>query len=743
MMPVSIRARITLSMMAGIFGFLLLASFVIDRLVEGFVDAEVVQELKRSCDAYALFDDTRDALLVDKARTLARAPHLRAVLDTPEVDEETVAFALEAMADAVGEQLVLVADGSGRVVFRSGSNIDSVVDQPGASSVLDGGVYSGLWHESERSYVVAVSPVTLADTVLGLLAIGAPVDTDYARLLGRATSQDVTFIRGGRAIAHTCQSSRCVGLEQPLGGPENWEAIGPFTISRIVVGGAEHIATAIPIDDGRARVLLSRPLNEALTSFHAAKREMILIACLVASCAFLVSRRLAAHIAQPIQDLRVASENMAAGDLATRVHVSGHDELGTLGESFNGMASRMEGLVEDVTEKARAAEEASRAKAHFLSTMSHELRTPLNGILGFSQVLGQSQLSKEQNAHLAIVERSGRDLLRLIDDILAFAEIEAGKVDPEPIAFHLPTSIERALEGIRERAAKKGLELTIEIAESVPRRLVGDVHRLCQSLKHLAENAVKFTLQGSVRVEVEVQSEEAGEVVLEFAVTDTGIGIPLDRHDELFEAFTQVDSSPSRAHGGAGLGLALTREYVRLLHGECRCESTPGVGSTFHFSARFEKEATYVDLRGLPPDSGASGAGSAQHAADGASKRILIVEDNPANQRLVSVVVSRAGWKYRLAANGAECLKQFDGEHFDLILMDCQMPVMDGFEATRAIRERELDRGGHVPVIAVTANTQEGGREACHAAGMDGYLAKPFHPSALVQSIEAWLGAPT
>jgi PAS domain S-box-containing protein len=396
----------------------------------------------------------------------------------------------------------------------------------------------------------------------------------------------------------------------------------------------------------------------------------------------------------------------------------------------------LEGLVVDISEQKRIegqlqrarleSEAASRAKSAFLANMSHEIRTPMNGILGLVD-LAASALEPERGEYLALLKTSAEGLMNVLNDILDVSKLEAERMELENTGFSLVDCVESSVVTFLAPARTKGLQLACRIGDSVPRRVVGDPVRLRQVLLNLIGNAVKFTERGSIQVQVEAV-EGSGPLVVQFAVRDTGIGISLEQQKSVFEPFRQADNSTTRKYGGTGLGLCISAELVRLMGGEIRLKSQPGRGSTFSFQ---------VEL-------GAANAGSGEVAPEPPAEpapcrplSILLAEDNNVNQLLAVRLLEKHGHRVEVAADGAAALAAIERARFDLVLMDVQMPVMDGIETTRAIRAREKVSGGHVPIIALTAHAMAGDEERFRNCGMDGYVSKPVRPDELFRSIAA------
>ncbi|MCL4829460.1 MAG: response regulator [Caldilinea sp.] len=465
-------------------------------------------------------------------------------------------------------------------------------------------------------------------------------------------------------------------------------------------------------------------------------------------------------VVSPINQIIRGFQRIQRGELASvkPLRVRSNDEIGDLTQWFNtfliSLAEKQQAETDLIAAK-EVAEAANRAKSEFLANMSHEIRTPMNGIIGMLHLVKETELTAEQRDYLTTASNSAESLLLLLNDILDFSKIEAGKLDLASQPFAIRPLVDGLIKAHAVMTTAKAISLSADIAANVPANLYGDELRLRQILTNLFGNAIKFTSQGGVTLTISVDEVNGDQITLLFRVADTGVGIEPQKLAAIFDAFVQADASTTRRFGGTGLGLTISARLVDLMGGRIWVESEVGRGSTFYFTAAFIKApddlpatlmthppSVETGKEPLPEPSNAFSDNNIRHSEESSSEsaalHILLAEDNVVNQKVAVRLLEKHGFRVTVVTNGVEALDALSRETYDLVLMDIQMPLMDGLEAVQRLRQREQTGGGHIPVIAMTAHAMQGDRERCLEAGMDGYVSKPFKVDILLAEIDAF-----
>lgn len=460
--------------------------------------------------------------------------------------------------------------------------------------------------------------------------------------------------------------------------------------------------------------------------------------------AYFLASRLNQTVVRPLQQLsRLMVGVSREEDYTKRFNYRGDDEVGALGVSFNTMLSqiedreaRLQEVIRELESARDQAEEAARSKSSFLANMSHEIRTPMNGVVGMTSLLKRTELSKQQQLYFDTIEKSASSLLMIIDDILDFTKIEAGRLEIKQQTFSLRETIDAVSVFFSEPATQKGLNFAIDMAANLPGRVIGDSGRIRQVLLNLVGNAIKFTQQGSVTLSISVLREEAGDRI-RFTVTDTGIGIHKEKQDRIFSEFFQADATSTRQFGGTGLGLAISRQLVVLMGGSIGFSSEEKKGSVFWFEVPLKTEvlnpfltsrvqAASKDQLNTPSSSTEESAEPPDEALRWEAK-VLVAEDSEVNQFIIRELLATFGLEPVIVANGADCVAAFRESVYDIIFMDIQMPVMDGVAATKAIRalQKEEAMNSNCLIVGLSAHAMMGDKERYMEEGMDDYLTKP------------------
>ncbi|QKZ03871.1 response regulator [Pseudomonas eucalypticola] len=529
-------------------------------------------------------------------------------------------------------------------------------------------------------------------------------------------------------------------VEQPDANQDHSAKVQVFQASirlqRADQGHDNYLRVGQPDCVGRVIVGMS---NDA---FNQRQQEILLKAAVLALFAllfsFLLARRLALSLARPISQMGLAVKAIQEGDFKAPLPIVDDAELGSLAQHINNLATGLEKAgreqrqtIEQLVSTREQAERANSAKSDFLAMMSHELRTPMNGVLGMLQLLETTVMTEEQHEYAALATQSTEHLLKVINDILDFSRIERAALELEHIPFNLGELVASCAQAFQHNASARNLSLNLNLPPGIDHLQVeGDPTRIRQILVNLIGNAIKFTEVGSVQIDAHWQVLDHQLIWLTCTVRDTGIGISAERLESMFVAFQQADSSISRRYGGTGLGLPIARTLAERMGGTLQAESREGNGSLFTLEIPLAfSQRSVAPLR--EPRLG--------EEAHGVGKRVLLVEDNPVNQTVIEAMLRSLGCVVCVVGDGAQAIHEVGQQPFDAVLMDCRLPIVDGYEATRRIRQ--LPEHAQLPIIALTANALLGDREACLSAGMNDYLAKPFKRTDLKQILQRWLVA--
>jgi signal transduction histidine kinase/CheY-like chemotaxis protein len=512
-----------------------------------------------------------------------------------------------------------------------------------------------------------------------------------------------------------------------------------------------EIMQPVKIGDGEiiGYAYLQSSLAEARANLAIYLQLSLALTVILMSLAALLASHFARSFTLPVRSILDMVQAIRDGKLDARVQLVRDDELGEIADNLNQMATSLESMTLELHRQKEKAETANRAKSLFLANMSHEIRTPMTAILGMTHLALEAENPLEQRRLFMTVQHSAENLLVILNDILDFSKIEAGQLHLDHHPFNLDRLLNSLVANMTPLAMQKGLKLLVSKSAAVPHAVIGDDLRIHQILLNLVGNAVKFTDRGSITLRLETADDRAvaERVSLHFSVTDTGIGVAPDKLDEIFKSFEQVDGSYSRKYGGTGLGLTISKQLAGLMGGTLSVESVANHGSTFHLLLDLEPCA--FDLEETEPREPDNDVTVLKDL------HILVVDDNPVN-RDVTFMLLEKDHHVHTAANGLEALETLRDKNFDIILMDVQMPVLDGIETTILIRafeqgvqpSRDLPeklacdlrrrlRGGHIPVVAITAHAMDGDQDMCFAAGMDRYLTKPFQPAQLTGVLRA------
>ncbi|RAU44398.1 MULTISPECIES: response regulator [unclassified Pseudomonas] len=551
----------------------------------------------------------------------------------------------------------------------------------------------------------------------------ATMSTPHVRFL---EVQDST----GKVLVHVEQATDSTHSRQL----EVFQA--PIRLQRVKPADELDDLTSVPVEDYLGRVLVGMSSD----AFNIREQEILLKAGILALFAllftYILARRLSLSLSQPISAMSDAVKGIQHGDYTVPLPVADDAELGDLARHINNLALGLEKAsreqkkaMDELIRTREEAERANNAKSEFLAMMSHELRTPMNGVLGMLQLMETTRMTEEQAEYAALATESTEHLLRVINDILDFSRFERDALELENISFNLADLIATSVQAFAHNAQQRGLALELDLPPGMNLlRVKGDPTRIRQILVNLIGNALKFTEFGSVRVETAWQQTDSQHVLFTCAVRDSGIGISAQLLESMFDAFQQADNSISRRYGGTGLGLPIARNLAERMGGSLLAQSSEGIGSVFTLR---------IPLLRVAQEDPSPPPGAVGELPQEGDSSVLLVEDNPVNRTVVEAMLRSLGLQVSVAGDGAQAVSMASKEKYALILMDCRLPVMDGYEATRRIRA--LPGLESLPIIALTANARHGDRDLCLQAGMNDYLAKPFKRTDLQQVLQRWL----
>jgi signal transduction histidine kinase/CheY-like chemotaxis protein len=712
---VTLRLRIILIFTLAVVGLVAGLSFAVDRVLrDGFGNlerqeaahragqvmralAQEVETLDSTASDYSYWDDTYDYI-----QTRSKAYETESLPD----DERSRIDAL-AIVSLDGE--FVFAYGYDRVTHQRtplpASLAAAIRERPSLVRYAKSTDHlAGILVAGGATWLVASRPITrthVTDPSRGAFIMFRRLDSAEVARLARTTALDVRL--------------------EPIHSHHASDAV------QVTVESNDHLkACSVVVDlDGHAAAVVAVTLEREIEGQRQRAQRALTGALIVAAIVFVgvvlgtmdryVLRR-TARIARFVHEVRTS------GNLDAQVDDGGGDEIGAVARALNGLLASLDERGRELENARQEALQASKLKSEFVANMSHEIRTPLNGILGMTSLLVDTPLNTEQRELAGTAHRSAQALIVVLNDVLDFAKIEAGKLEIEAAPFELEPVINDAANLMSPLARAKGFTLSVEVADDVPRDFVGDGGRIRQIVLNLLSNATKFTSAGRVRLAV-TGAQMPDAYHLRIAVEDSGIGIPSGELSRIFDQFVQVDATTTRRFGGTGLGLAISRQLARLMGGSLTATSVVGAGSTFTFevplmvgTGRVRAKEEHV---GVLPDRGI---------------KVLVVEDNDVNQLVARRLLERFGCRVHVVRDGRAGVAAVQREAFDLVLMDCQMPVMDGYEATAAIRALGPAYAG-LPIVALTASATTGERERCLACGMNGYLAKPLLPDVLKRTL--------
>jgi two-component system, sensor histidine kinase len=711
--------------------FVAMVSLAAAYLLTEIAERNVLIGLGNAQRAFNHFETQRKDIMLLEAESLAATPFLRATLAIPDVDSETVRVATGQLTHSSGIAHLLVTDDNGAVyVPDDGLSKDSIEKLNSLSLRYKGLPFQGALELASGVFRVAMVP--LSGPGLGSILLLQELDSPASlKQISEITGTGVAVINRGEIRVANGEVSGATWLLQPTGAIEFISKSAQFkSVTMETEQGSFFVSYRELTPEADLVLYLSGDLLP--TTLSSVRISVVFGTVFALLVGLIASLWLANQIGRPILALTETTRRYSDGDFDARVAVDRlqKDELGQLSLAFNDMAENLDANRKEIIASKEAAENANMAKSTFLAVMSHEIRTPLNGVLGTANLLEHTEIDEKQRGLLDIIQQSGSNLLEIIGDILDFTKIESGKLELFAVAIDINSFVDKVMSQHLQDAQKKGLALQVDLPEETV-IVEADEVRLRQILSNLVGNAIKFTDEGCVQVSLRVSVDDTQQARLCFTVQDDGIGMAEERLATIFDPFSQADETTTREFGGTGLGLAITRQLVDLMHGNIEVFSELDIGS------RFELDLTCPVVVQEESIDAAQHEVAEQDSFSGTT--MLLVEDVVVNQEVVKGMLSWFGCLVEIAENGQEALHIADAQAFDLIFMDCHMPILDGWNATRAIRANENSPNRETPIIALTANAMSGDRESCLAAGMNDYLSKPITVDDIGAMLTKWM----